>query len=79
MQEITQRETIECRRSRLREISSMILWTMPIIACLTVYSRNDAFAVDYPPNTIYDGPENVPSLSRPGYLRPITDPILELT
>ena len=79
MQEITQRETIECRRSRLREISSVSLWTMPIIACLTVYSRNDAFAVDYPPNTIYDGPENVPSLSRPGYLRPITDPILELT
>ena len=75
MQEITQRETIECRRSRLREISSLILWTMPIIACLTVYSGSDAFAVDYPPNTIYDGPKNVPSLSRPGYLQPITDPI----
>ena len=74
MQEITQRKTIECRRSRLREISSVSLWTMLTIFCLTAYSGSDAFAVDYPPNTIYDAPKNVPSLSRPGYLQSITDP-----
>ena len=75
MQEITQRETIECRRSRLREISSLSLWTMSIIACLAVYSGSDALAAaSYPPSTIYDVPENVPSLPRPGYLQSITDP-----
>ena len=79
MQEITQRETIECRRSRLREISSLSLWIMPIVACLTAYSGSDAFAVDYPPNTIYDAPKNVPSLSRPGYLQSITDPTFGTT
>ena len=75
MQEITQRKTIECRRSRLREISSLSLWTILIIACLTVYSGSDAFAVDYPPNTTYDGPKTVPPLSRPGYLQTVTDPV----
>jgi hypothetical protein len=79
VQEITQRETIEHHCSRLREISSLSFWTMLIIACLTVYSGSDAFAVDYPPNTIYTGPKNVPSLSRPGYLQPITDPIFGTT
>ena len=74
MQKITQRETIEYRRSRLREISSVSLWIIPIVACLTAYSGSDAFAVDYPPNTIYDAPKNIPSLSRPGYLQSITDP-----
>ena len=76
MQGTTQLETIECLRSRLREISSLSLWTMLIVACLTVYSGSNALAAAvYPPNTIYDGPKNVPSLLRPGYLQPITDPV----
>jgi hypothetical protein len=76
MQETTQLETIECRRSRLREISSLSLWTMLTVACLTVYSGSDASAAAvYPPNTIYDGPKKVPSIPRPGYLQPITDPV----
>jgi hypothetical protein len=76
MQGRTQRETIECRGSRLREISSLSLWTMLIVACLTLYSGSDATAAEvYPPNTIYDGPKKVPTIPRPGYLQPITDPV----
>jgi hypothetical protein len=76
MQGRTQRETIECRGSRLREISSLSLWTMLIVACLTLYSGSDATAAEvYPPNTIYDGPKIVPTIPRPGYLQPITDPV----
>ena len=76
MQETTQRKTIECRCSHLREISSLSLWTMLIIACLAVYSGSDALAgASYPPSTSYDAPKNVPSLSRPGYLQPIADPV----
>jgi hypothetical protein len=70
MQGRTQRETIECRGSRLREISSLSLWTMLIVACLTVSSGSNAMAdTVYPPNTIYDGPKKVPTIPRPGYLR----------
>ena len=76
MQGRTQREMIECRGSRLREISSLSLWTMLIVACLTLYSGSDATAAEvYPPNTIYDGPKTVPTIPRPGYLQPITDPV----
>ncbi len=74
--ETTQLETIECLRSRLRGISFLSLWTMLIVACLAVYPGSNALAAAvYPPSTIYDGPKNVPSLSRPGYLQPITDPV----
>jgi hypothetical protein len=49
---------------------------MLIIGCLTVYSGGNALAdAVYPPNKIYDGPKNVPSLSRPGYLQTVTDPV----
>jgi hypothetical protein len=80
MQETTQRETIECLGSRHREISSLSLWTMLIVACLTVYSGSNALAgAGFPPNTIYDGPKNVPPLSRPGYLQTVTDPVFGTT
>ncbi|MGH7183485.1 MAG: hypothetical protein ACREJN_16120, partial [Nitrospiraceae bacterium] len=76
MQGTMQREMSECRGLRLREISSLSLRTMLIVACLTVYSGSNAVADTlYPPDTIYDGPKNVPSLSRPGYLQTVTDPV----
>ncbi len=67
-----------CRTEKLfrREISSLRLWTMSIVACLTLYSGSNAVADQvYPPNTIYDGPKTVPSLPRPGYLQTVTDPV----
>lgn len=80
MQETTQHETIECLGSRHREISALSLWTMRIVACLTVCSGGNALAgAVYPPNTIYDGPKNVPPLSRPGYLQTVTDPVFGTT
>jgi hypothetical protein len=80
VQETTHRETIECRGARLREISSLSLWTMLIVACLTVYSGSNALAgAVYPPNTIYAGPKNVQPLSRPGYLQTVTDPVFGTT
>jgi hypothetical protein len=76
MRDTRQLKTIERLRSRLREISSLSLWTMLIIGCMTVYSGGNALAdAVYPPNTIYDGSKKVPPLSRPGYLQPITDPV----
>ena len=75
MQRTMQRETIGCRGYRLSAVSSLI-WTMLIVACLTVYSGSNATAdTVYPPNTIYDGPKNVPPLPRPGYLQPVIDPV----
>ena len=76
MQETTQRKTIGCRGSRLRELSSLSLWTMLIIACLTLYSDHNALAeAVHPPKTIYDGTKSIPPLSRPGYLQPVIDPV----
>lgn len=76
MQETRHGETIEYHGSRLREISALSLWVMLIIACLTLYSEHNALAqAVYPPNTIYDGTKSVPSLSRPGYLQPVIDPV----
>ena len=76
MRDTRQLKTNERLRSRLREISSLSLWTLLIIGCLTVYSVGNALAAAvYPQNTIYNGPKNVPSIPRPGYLQPITDPV----
>lgn len=76
MQETMQRKTVGCRGSRLRELSSLCLWTMLIIACLTLHSEHNALAeVVHPPKTIYDGTKSIPPLSRPGYLQPVIDPV----
>ena len=49
---------------------------MLIVGCMTVYSGNNAVAdTVFPPDTIYDSPKSVPSLSRPGYLQSATDPV----
>lgn len=76
MQETRHGETIEYHGSRLREVSALSLRVMLIIACLTLYSEHNASAqAVYPPNSIYDGAKSVPSLSRPGYLQPVIDPV----
>ena len=76
MQGTMQRETMACNGARLRALSSLSLWTMLSIACLTLYSGHNALAQTvYPPKTIYDGPKNVPLLSRPSYLQPVIDPV----
>jgi hypothetical protein len=76
MHETTQREANAARSSHPREFSSLSLWTMLTVACLTACFGSESFAqVVYPPSTIYDGPKKVPSLPRPGYLQPIIDPV----
>lgn len=76
MHETTQREANAARGSHPREFSSLSLWTMLTVVCLSACFGSESFAqVVYPPNTIYDGPKNVPSLPRPGYLQPIIDPV----
>ncbi|THJ23916.1 MAG: hypothetical protein CAF45_006205 [Nitrospira sp. CG24E] len=59
-----------------RGVSPLSLWTVLIIACLTVCAGTNALAdTVYPPNTVYGGPQNVPPLPRPGYLQPVIDPV----
>jgi hypothetical protein len=49
---------------------------MLIIVCLTLYPEHNALAeAVHPPKTIYDGPKNIPLLSRPSYLQPVIDPV----
>lgn len=75
MQTRTQPQATQHLHAPSKKISSLSVRVMFIFGCLTAFTGGNGFAAIYPPETIYNGSKSVPSLSRPGYLQTVTDPV----